>query len=159
MGYIHMVVNWFQLSRSIREGDFDLYIYSLKNISKYFFCFNQPTYARRLTEYHSKLLKIKGTHPDVEKEFRSGAFGVRRSGKSFSRSPIDLTLEQTINADAASEKTGISQFTNSISAMQRWAKSHSVSMTILSSLLEDLGLTIKEDVSRELGPAEFDEMH
>ena len=74
MGYIHMVVNWFQLSRSIREGDFDLYIYSLKNISKYFFCFNQPTYARWLTEYHSKLLKIKGTHPGVE-EFRSSRCG------------------------------------------------------------------------------------
>ena len=67
MDYIEMVMNWLIFSRSIREGDFHLYIYSLKNISKYFFVFNQPNYARWLTEYHSKLLKIKDTHPDVEK--------------------------------------------------------------------------------------------
>ena len=33
MGYIEMVMNWLIFSRSIREGDFHLYIYSLKNIS------------------------------------------------------------------------------------------------------------------------------
>ena len=152
MGYIEMVTYWLQLSRSVREGNFDLYIFSLKNISKYFFTFNQPNYARWLTQYHNKLLNIKDTHPDVEREFRSGGFGVCRSGKDFCRNPIDLTLEQTINADAASEKSGISHFTNSVSARQRWAQSHSVTLTILSSLLEDLGLSAKEDVSRELKP-------
>ena len=45
MGYIAMVSNWLQLSRSISEGDFALYVYCLKNISKYFFAFNQPNYA------------------------------------------------------------------------------------------------------------------
>ena len=152
MGYVDMVMTWLEFSRSIREGDLDLYIFSVKNISKYFFALNQPNYSRWMTEYHSKLVHLKKTHPDVEKQFRSGAFGVRRSNKNFSRVPIDLTLEQTINADAASEKTGIVRTTNSISARQRWAKSHSVSMTVLSSLLEDLGLTSKEDVSRELKP-------
>ena len=83
-GYTNMVKNWFELSRSIREGDFDLYIYTLKKISIYFFVFNQPNYARGLTEYHSKLMNITTTHPDVEKQFRSGAFGVRRSKRSFS---------------------------------------------------------------------------
>ena len=91
-------------------------------------------------------MNIKETHPDVEKQFRSGGFGVRRSEKPFARIPIDLTLEQTINADAASEKTGIRCSTNSISARQRWAKSHSMSMTVISSLLDDLGITSKEDV-------------
>ena len=93
MGYIAMVSNWLQLSRSIREGDFALYVYCFKNISKYFFAFNQPNYARLLTEYHSKLLNIKNTHPDLEEEFRAGAFGIRRSNKNFARIPLMLVQQ------------------------------------------------------------------
>ena len=51
-------------------------------------------------------------------------FGIKRSSKSFSRSPIDLALEKTINADAANQRTGILSLTNSISARQQWAESH-----------------------------------
>ena len=122
----------------------------MQNISKYFLVFNQPNYARWLTEYHSKLLKLKDTNPDVEREFSAGGFGIRKSGKNFSRLPIDLTLEQSVNAYAASQKTGINSFTNSIFARQRWARSHSISMTVLSSLMDDLGLSPTEDVSCEL---------
>jgi len=51
-------------------------------------------------------------------------FGKKRTSNSFSRALIDLTLEQTVNADAARKLTGITYFTNSISARQRWARSH-----------------------------------
>ena len=98
----------------------------------------------------TKLKKLKDTHPDVEREFSAGGFGIRRSGKNFSKLPIDLTFERTVNANAASQKTGINSFTNSISARQRWARSHSISMTVLSSLMDDLGLSPTEDVSCEL---------
>ena len=127
----------------------------MQNVSKYFFVFNQPNYARWLTEYLSKLLKLKDTHPDVEREFSAGGFGIRRSGKNFSRLPIDLTLEQTVNAAAASQKTGINSFTNSISSRQRWARSHYISMKVLSSLMDDLGLSPTEDVSCELKQSRF----
>ena len=79
-----MVMDCLELSRSIREGDFDLYVFTLKNISKFFFAFNQPNYARWLTEYHSKLLKIRDTHPEVEKQFQTDAFDVRNRTKLFS---------------------------------------------------------------------------
>ena len=69
---------------------------------------------------------------------------MRRSRQSFSKAPVDLTLEQTVNANAASQKTGISAFTNSISARHRWAKSHSMSVTLLSHLIDGLGLTKKK---------------
>ena len=61
--------------------------------------------------------------------------------------PIDLTLEQTINADAASQGTGISAFTNSLTARQSWSQSHSLRRSRVSSLLETLDLDKKEDVS------------
>ena len=59
---------------------------------------------------------------------------IKRTTKPFSASPIDLTLEQTINADAASQRTGISSLTNSISARQRWAESHYL-RTMLNTIM------------------------
>ena len=77
---------------------------------------------------------------------------IKRTKNDFSRLPIDLTLEQTVNADAASQKTGISYFTNSISARQQWADSHFVRMEVLSEVLNKLNMTTKEDVSQDLKP-------
>ena len=49
-------------------------------------------------------------------------------------------LEQTDYADAASQRTGIGAFTNSIPA-KRWSHSHYISMTAITHLLEDVGLS------------------
>ena len=77
-------------------------------------------------------------------------FGIKKTKNDFSRLPIDLTLEQTINADTASQKNGISYFMNSISARQRWADSHFDRMEVLSEVLNKLDMTTKEDVSQDL---------
>ena len=79
-------------------------------------------------------------------------FGIKKTKNDFSRLPIDLTLEQTINADTASQKNGISYFMNSISARQRWADSHFDRMEVLSEVLNKLDMTTKEDVSQDLKP-------
>nr|CAH7755290.1 unnamed protein product [Callosobruchus chinensis] len=79
-----------------------------------------------------------------------GTFGVKRTDKPYSRQPIDLTLEQTINADAANKLTGVSHTTNSISARQRWCKSHTLRSTIISHTMEQAGLrkgqTVQENI-------------
>ena len=80
------------------------------------------------------------THNSLAKEFQNGRFGIRRTSKEFSRMPIDLTLQQMINADAASQRTGISTFTNSLAARQRWSQTHFLRMSIVSNLLETLDL-------------------
>ncbi|GFV42589.1 uncharacterized protein TNCV_1315941 [Trichonephila clavipes] len=85
-----------------------------------------------------------------EKDFQKD-FGIKRTNKPFSRQPIDLTLEQTINADAARTLTGIAHLTNSISARQRWA-SHDIRSTIITHVLEEIGITKKQDISTELQP-------
>lgn len=64
-----------------------------------------------------------------------GTFGVKRTDKPYSRQPVDLTLEQTINADAANKLSGVSHMTNSISARQRWCKSHTLRSTIISHMM------------------------
>jgi len=86
-----------------------------------FFCFNQQNYSRYTVLYIEKLEEVDESHPGLQL-----CFGCKRNGKPFSRQPIDLTLEQTINADAVNRLTGISHITNSISARQRWCKSHSI---------------------------------
>lgn len=53
---------------------------------------------------------------------------------NLSRLPVDLTLEKTYNADAASSRIGITHFTNSISARQRWALSHSMRIKVISKI-------------------------
>ena len=79
-------------------------------------------------------------------------FSIRRTSKAFSGSPIDLTLEQTINNDAASQRSGISSLTNSISARQRWAESHYLRMSIINDVLEEVGMKRKEDITFKLRP-------
>ena len=53
-----------------------------------------------MVRYHHNLFKLPSTHADVFYEFKDGLFSIPYTEKSFSGSPIDLTLEQTINADA-----------------------------------------------------------
>ncbi|KAG5867933.1 hypothetical protein JTB14_018059 [Gonioctena quinquepunctata] len=75
----------------------------------------------------------------LKEEFQKGCLGVKRTDKSFNRIPIDLILEQTINADAA---RSITTMTNSISARQRWA--------IISHIFDEAGLKKNDDVVPEL---------
>lgn len=61
-----------------------------------------------------------------------------------------MTLEQTINADAARRLTGVTQFTNSMSARQKWSKSHSIRSTIISHTYEKTSLKRAQDVTGDL---------
>ena len=134
IGYIQMVHLYHEFSRSIREGDLELYIYCLPQISKYFFAFNHVNYSRWLVRFHDNVLRLKISHPDIQDEFKRGCFTLKRTRKPFSGTPIDLALEQTINADADNQRTGVSAITNSISARQKWAESHFLRISMVSHL-------------------------
>ncbi|GFX70269.1 hypothetical protein TNCV_4617061 [Trichonephila clavipes] len=133
--------------RSIRAGDFELLKFVLPKITNLFFICNQPNYAWWASKYYDNLIKVAETLPDLFEEFQKGFFGIQRTCKTFSRQPIDLVLEKTINADAARRLTGIIQFTNSISTRQRWALSHDIRSTIISYVYKDLDLQIEQDVA------------
>lgn len=83
-------------------------------------------------------------------EFRRGVFGIKRTNGNLARAPVDLTLEQTINADAANSLTEISHYTSSISARQRWTLSHSMRTRIISLLSEEIDIAPKDDISHLL---------
>ena len=111
---------------------------------------NHPNYARWAVRYYENLINLPKTHPEVFDDFKKGWFAIKRTEKPFSATPIDLTLEQTINADAASQKIGISSMTNSISARQRWSQSHYLRTAIISDVYEELGMTKKDDLTKDL---------
>lgn len=95
-------------------------------------------------------MKVNETHPGLHPNCEKGSFGIKRTRKPFSKQPIDLTLEQTINADAANKLTGISHITNSISARQRWCRSHTIRSTIISHTMKEAGLNKVQDVTADL---------
>ena len=92
------------------------------------------------------LSKLPEKHPEVYLEFKNKMYAIPQMRKSFSGSPIDLVLQQAINANAACQRTKVSAPTNSIYARQGWEESHFLCTTIISKVFEDLGLTKKEDV-------------
>jgi hypothetical protein len=83
----------------------------------------------------------------------NGAFTVRRTDHQFSRLPVDLTLEQTVNAHAASRTSGITSVTNSYSTRLRWMTIKSARAAFVSKVQEMIGMTKTEDVTSDLTPA------
>ncbi|GFT43108.1 uncharacterized protein TNCV_5119681 [Trichonephila clavipes] len=110
---------------------------------------NQQNYARWTVKYYVNLMKVAETHPDLYEEFKQSCFGIKRATKPFSGQPMDLVLEQTINAGAARSLTGVIHLTNSISSRHWWARNHDVRSTIINLVYLELGLPT-QDISTDL---------
>ena len=117
-----------------------------------FFACSRHNYARWMVRYYLNLVNIDVTHPGLRKVLENGAFTVKRTGKPFSITPVDLTLEQSVNAVAASRLTGISSFTTSTTARRRWLITRSARSAIIGSLLEKSGLKSSDECIKELKP-------
>ncbi|CAG9771355.1 unnamed protein product [Ceutorhynchus assimilis] len=154
--YSNLVHYYLLLNRSIRIADLDLFKFVLPKITNLFFTFNQQNYSRYLVKYSDNLQKVDETHPGLKEQFEKGSIGIRRTSKPFSRQPIDLVLQQTINADTANKLTGIIQSTNSISARQRWCKSHSIRARIITHVMETTGLRNRQDITADLRKSSID---
>lgn len=111
------------------------------------FAFNHQNYSRWQVYYSGKLCSIGDTHPGLRFSFEQGSFGVWRTEKPFSRIPVDLTLEQTINGEAARRLIGIIHMTNSVAARPSWAINHSAQARIISHVLKTAGIA-KNQVPR-----------
>ena len=110
-------------------------------------------YSHWLSKFQLDLLNIDGTHLGLRDILENGVFSVRRTPHQFSRCPVDLTLEQTVNADAASRMTGLVSATNNYCAPLRWMLTKSSQAAFIGLVQEMAGLTSKEDVTAELQPS------
>lgn len=150
MMYVNFIDYYLLLNASIRKNDFELFKFVLPKINNLFSTFNHPNYAQYLVRYHDNLLKIDNSHPGLREQLENGSLGVKRTEKPFSKQTINLSLEQTVNLHAANRMTVTKFIRNSISARQRWARSHSIRTTIISHTMQQAGLTKMQDVSDDL---------
>ena len=150
MLYGDLVELYLLFSRATRMNDLDLFIYCLGKMAPLFFATSHPNYARWMVRYYLNLMNVNETHPGVREMLEDGALSVGRTGRRFSRVPVDLALEQTINADAASKLTGISSMSASDAAMKKWMITRSARTEIVNAFLTMAGVKINDDSTHEL---------
>ena len=115
-----------------------------------FFALNRPNYARWGTLF---LQDLRKAGPEFREILERGAFTIRCTKKNYSRSAVDLSLEQTINRDASSSSKGIVAFRNSDSAMRRWAVSMSQRAMAVTELRSFVGLDLGETPAVQCRPS------
>ena len=106
--------------RSIREGNFSLYVQSLRKLLKWFFALDHTHYARWLTIHVFDLLSLPVTHPDIHQQMVNGCFSFAKSKRPFSRMALDQVHEQ--NNKIIKGQGGATNFLNleNESALIRW---------------------------------------
>ena len=96
-----------------------------------YFSAEQLNYARWIAQYKLNLINA---NVKVKSYLGQSGLSVQRTNKSFSRCLVDITLEQTVNADAESQDsqhTGIAAFTNSEAARKQWMITRSLRSAIV----------------------------
>jgi len=69
--------------RSLREGNFELYVDCLRNLIPWFFVNDQTIYARWLPVDLRDMLSLEQKHPGIYTAFMSGNFTISKSNNSF----------------------------------------------------------------------------
>ena len=80
--------------RSLREGNFKLYVESLTQIMPWMFALDHTHYSRWLSVHIRDMTTLAVKHPDVLAEFMSGNFVVHKTSNKFSAMAIDQCHEQ-----------------------------------------------------------------
>lgn len=106
MMYVRFIDYYLMFERAMRTNDIELYIFALYCMAPIFFLFNHHNYARWCARYLDELINIDEKYPGLRNEFINGALSIRRTNANFCRTPVDITLEQTVNANAANKLTG-----------------------------------------------------
>ena len=146
--YVYLVNRVYrELQRAVRTNDVQRYIQVLPRVIGVFFALNRPNYARWGSLFLNKL-----EHMDMKAReiLDGGAMSIRRTKKSFARSSVDLTLEQTVNRTAASSSQGITAFRNSQSAFRRWSVTHTQRSMAVAELCDLVHLKDGEDPTNQL---------
>lgn len=105
-----------------------------------------------MVKYYQNFQNVDQSFPGLKEDVkRKGGFlSVTWKNIPFSGTPVHQTLEQTVNRDVASRLTGTTAFNSFASARMRWTVTRSARSRITSYVKVIAGLSIKEDVPKEL---------
>ena len=104
--------------RSLREGNFDLYVHSLTQIVPWLFALEHTHYSRRLSVHIRDMTSLSVNHPNIHAEFRAGKFVVHKTRNKFSAMAIVQCHEQ--NNGAVKGSGGAVGLTGNPAALRRW---------------------------------------
>ena len=135
------------LQRCVRTKNVSGYNDVLPTVLDLFFALYRPNYARYGTQF---LHQLQTAGIELTNILNGGAFSIRRTHKSSSRTAVDLSLEQSYNRDAASERKGMLAIRNSESAMRRWALARSQTTRAVTELRSISGLEQNENASAQV---------
>ena len=103
--------------RSIRTGDFELFVQSLTELVPWFFSLDHYNYSRWISVYLRDMVTLSHLHTQVYEEFMAGHFTVQKTNH-FSTIAIDQAHEQ--NNAVVKGDGGAVDLTKSHAALQRW---------------------------------------
>ena len=126
-----------RLVRSFREGNFKLYIETIKEMLPWVFALDHQNYARWLSIHLRDMLELPKKHPKIHQEFARGSFVVHKTQKPFSCIALDHAHEQ-VNAVVKGEGGAVG-LTESPGALLRWM----VSGPELSRMVEEFESSLK----------------
>lgn len=141
-----------ELQRCVKTNDVRSYISIFPKIVEVFFALNRPNYSRWGMLF---LQKLETANPAVMTILEKGAFSIRRTTRNFSRSAVDLSLEQTVNKDASSSARGIVAFRNSDQALRRWALTMTQRALAVSELKSLVGIEQENGTAAQCHPSQI----
>lgn len=130
--------------RSLREGNFPLYIESLSLLIPWFFALDHIHYARWLSVHIRDMVSLPAKHPDVSVQFEAGKFVVHKTRRVFSSIAIDQAHEQ--NNAVVKGDGGAIGLTENPRALARWMVAGPEISRIVSEFESQLKADSKEDL-------------
>ena len=103
--------------RSLREGNFDLYVQSLAHIVPWMFALDHTHYSRWLSVHIRDMTSLSVNHPNIH-AFRAGKCVVHKTRNKFSAMAIVQCHEQ--NNGAVKGSGGAVGLTGNPAALRRW---------------------------------------
>ena len=145
------IVGLIQLMQcAIKINDIALYSFALFEVTSIFFTTNHHDYARWMYLYSLDIANLETSQSDLQNILTEGGFSVNRTRKSFASVPVDMALEQTINANAKNSLKGIMAFADISTAVNRWIVTASMKSKKLNAVLDYTDKNISYDESKEL---------
>ena len=131
--------------RSMREGNFNAYVASIRRLLKWVFVFDHIHYARWLSVHLFDLTTLEKANPDLHAEMMKGKFSFQKSQRMFSKMALDQVHEQ--NNKIIKGAGGASQLLNRSddSALIRWETCGPEVARIVAEFEETIELNGKHD--------------
>ena len=104
--------------KSLRKGDFDLYVQALTKLVPWMFALDHTNYARWLSVHIRDMASMADAHPITYAEFQKDHFVIHKSRKRFSAMAIDQAHEQN-NAHVKGDGGAVG-LTENPAALKRW---------------------------------------